>query len=73
MNPMRRHLAIARLTRMRAQQWERTRSDPMENHLRVRAQSLLAGITYRDGSTNPGPLCSAHARDVIAWATARIV
>lgn len=36
------------------------------------ALSLLAGIAYRDGSTNPGPLTLPQAQDVLAWAIARI-
>lgn len=41
--------------------------DPLESTLRYRAQSLLAGMRYRDGSTNPDTLTLDQARDVLAW------
>lgn len=47
--------------------------DPLENLDRYRAQSLLAGLFYRDKSRNPGPLPLDQARDVLRWATARIL
>lgn len=45
---------------------------PNETAARARAQSLLAGITYRDGSTNPDTLTLSQAQDVLRWATTRI-
>ena len=42
--------------------------DPMENWRLCRAQSLLAGLFYRDCSRNPGPLTSGQAQDVLRWA-----
>lgn len=45
---------------------------PEDTDQRIRAQSLLAGIAYRDGSTNPDSLTLAQAQDVLRWATARI-
>lgn len=40
---------------------------PNETDARMRAQSLLAGLQYRDGSTNPGTLTYPQACDVLAW------
>lgn len=68
---IRTHAALLRLDRIRSKRWERTRAVPLDNVARARAQSLLAGATYRDGSTNPGPLTLEQARDVLAWATPR--
>ena len=48
-------------------------TDPMDNWHRSRAQSLLAGTYFRDMSRNPGPLTLDQSRDVIAWATGRIL
>jgi hypothetical protein len=45
---------------------------PDETGARMRAQSLLAGTAFRDGSSNPGPLTLAQAQDVLRWATTRI-
>ena len=45
--------------------------DPLDTLTRMRAQSLLAGLRYRDGSANPDTLTLAQARDVLAWATHR--
>lgn len=42
-------------------------TDPMETWARMRAQSVLAGERYRDGSTNPGVLTLAQAGDVLRW------
>lgn len=69
---VRTHLARLRLARMTTRRWGATRTDPIETVSRSRAQSLLAGATYRDGSTNPGTLTLAQAHDVLAWATTRI-
>lgn len=44
--------------------------DPMETWARMRAQSLLAGDRYRDGSTNPGVLTIEQAGDVLRWTRA---
>lgn len=41
---------------------------PMDTHMRSRAQSLLTGTRYRDGSTNPDTLTLDQARDVLRWA-----
>ena len=69
---IRNHVALLRLARLKSRRWEATRAAPLDNQARSRAQSLLAGIGYRDGSTNPGPLTLAQAHDVLAWATRRI-
>lgn len=45
--------------------------DPMDTHARMQAQSLLAGVRYRDGSTNPDVLTLAQAQDVLRWAGRR--
>lgn len=63
---------VLRLVRLRARKFEATRTLPLDNQTRSRAQSLLAGTRFRDGSTNPGPLTLAHAQDVLRWATPRI-
>ena len=47
--------------------------DAMETQARSRAQSLLCGLPYRDGTTNPDTLTLAQAQDVLRWATARIL
>lgn len=69
---IRNHVALLRLARLKSRRWGATRTDPLDITHRARAQSLLAGLTYRDGSTNPGPLTLPQAQDVLAWATARI-
>lgn len=61
--------ALLRLVRIRARKFDATRTLPLDNVARSRAQSLLAGTAYRDGSTNPGPLTLDQARDVLRWAT----
>lgn len=63
--------AIQRLARLHAKQYGKARTLPDDTASRTRAQSLLAGTRYRDGSTNPGPLTLGQARDVLAWADAR--
>ncbi|MFN3310118.1 MAG: hypothetical protein ACK40R_00230 [Thermomonas sp.] len=68
---IRNHVALLRLARIRGRHWEAARAVPMDNVQRSRAQSLLAGLTYQDGSTNPGPLTLAQAQDVLAWANTR--
>lgn len=68
---IRKHVAKLRLARIKSRHWEATRAVPMDNVHRSRAQSLLAGTTYRDGSTNPGPLTIAQAQDVLRWASPR--
>lgn len=40
---------------------------PMETHAMCRAQSLLTGLRYRDGSSNPDTLTFTQARDVLRW------
>lgn len=64
--------AIQRLARLRAKQYGKARTLPDDTAARIRAQSLLAGTRYRDGTTNPGTLTPEQARDVLAWATTRI-
>lgn len=59
--------AKLRLARMKSRHWAVTRSDPLENHARSTAQSKIAGLRYRDGSTNPGTLTLAQAQDVLTW------
>lgn len=68
---IRKHTALLRLARNQGSDWEAARAAPMDNVQRSRAQSLLAGLTYQDGSTNPGPLTLAQAQDVLAWANTR--
>lgn len=43
-------------------------TDPREVALRMRAQSLLCGLAFRDGSTQAPPLTTEQAHDVLAWA-----
>jgi len=38
-----------------------------ETVMRIRAQSLLCGIVYRDGRTSCPPLTLTQAIDVLAW------
>lgn len=64
--------AIARLVRLRSKRWDATRTLPLDTLARARAQSLLAGIAYLDGTTNPGPLTLGQAHDVLRWAASRI-
>ena len=64
--------AALRLVRLRARKFEATRTLPLDNQTRSRAQSLLAGTRFRDGTTNPGPLTLAQAQDVLRWAAPRI-
>lgn len=42
---------------------------PLDTMARIRAQSLLTGLRYRDGSTNPNALTLDQAHDVLRWAT----
>ena len=63
--------ALLRLVRIRARKFDATRTLPLDRMARSRAQSLLAGTVYRDGSTNPGPLTLAQAQDVLRWALPR--
>jgi hypothetical protein len=65
--------AIARLVRIQSKHWDATRTLPLDNMARSRAQSLLAGTAYRDGSANPGTLTLAQAQDVLRWAASRIL
>ena len=65
--------ALLRLVRIRARKFDATRTLPLDTLARSRAQSLLAGTVYRDGSTNPGPLTLSQAQDVLRWATPRIL
>lgn len=69
---IRKHSALLRIARIKSKRWDAARTDPLENTLRMRAQSLLAGTAYRDGSCNPGTLTRAQAQDVLAWATWRV-
>ncbi|MBS0228847.1 MAG: hypothetical protein JSS23_09155 [Proteobacteria bacterium] len=62
--------AIQRIARMRAKQYAQARVDPLDTATRIRAQSALCGLRYRDGSTNPGTLTLAHAQDVLRWIAA---
>lgn len=41
--------------------------DADETMTRIRAQSLLCGIQYRDGSTQAPPLTLSQAQDVLRW------
>lgn len=65
--------AIQRMAKQRANQYGQTRTDPLENFTRSRAQSLLCGFRYRDGSTNPGTLLLGQAQDVMRWIGERII
>ena len=47
---IRTHVALLRLARIKSRHWEAARAVPMDNVARMRAQSLLAGTLYRDGS-----------------------
>lgn len=42
-------------------------TDPKDVALRMRAQSLLCGLAFRDGGSQAPPLTSAQAHDVLAW------
>lgn len=64
--------AIQRLARIKARRFNATRTLPLDNVARSRAQSLLAGIEYLDETTNPGPLSLAQAHDVLRWASVEI-
>ena len=64
---------VIRLVRLRARKFDAARTLPMDNVARSRAQSLLAGMRFLDGTTNPGPLTLAQARDVLRWASTRIL
>ena len=70
---IRKHTTLLRLARIKSRHWDAARAVPMDNVNRSRAQSLLAGMTFRDGSSNPGPLTLPQAADVLAWATTRIL
>lgn len=65
--------AILRLARKQSKRWDATRTLPMDNVARSRAQSLLAGLHFLDNTTNPGPLTLGQAQDVLRWANGRIV
>lgn len=41
--------------------------DPLDTWHRMRAQSALTGMAYRDGSRSPDTLTLGQARDVLAW------
>ena len=60
---------------VRRQRWGQLAAPvfPADTDAIARATSLLAGDTYRDGRRHPGALSIAQARDVLAWATARIL
>lgn len=64
--------AVQRLARIKARRFSATRTLPLDNVARSRAQSLLAGLEYLDDTTNPGPLTVAQAHDVLRWARAEI-
>lgn len=61
--------AVMAIVRVDATRWGAARTLPLDNAARCRAQSLLAGLRYRDGSTNPGPLTLEQSSDVLRWAT----
>lgn len=63
--------ALQRLARITCRRYSEARTLPLDTMARSRAQSLLAGLYFRDCSTNPGPLTLSQARDVLAWATPR--
>lgn len=67
-----RHAGLKQIARQPTAMWGAARTLPLDNVNRCRAQSWLAGIGYRDGSTNPGTLTLDQAHDVLAWATSRI-
>lgn len=64
-----RHAGLKQIARQPTATWGSARTLPLDNVNRCRAQSLLAGATYLDGSTNPGTLTLAQAQDVLRWAT----
>lgn len=41
---------------------------PSDTDARIRAQSLLTGMEFADGTTNPDTLTLAQAQDVLRWA-----
>lgn len=41
--------------------------DPGETTQRMRAQSALCGLRFRDGSTNPDTFTCDQAQDVLRW------
>jgi hypothetical protein len=45
---------------------------PSDTDARMRAQSLLAGMEFADGTRNPDTLTLAQSHDVLRWATTRI-
>lgn len=45
--------------------------DADETAVRIRAQSLLCGMHYRDGSSQCPPLTYSQALDVLLWANQR--
>lgn len=45
---------------------------PPETDARMRAQSLLTGMEFADGTRHPDTLTLAQAQDVLQWATTRI-
>jgi len=67
-----RYAGLKQIARQPTAMWGAARTLPLDNVNRCRAQSWLAGIAYRDGSTNPGPLTLPQAQDVLAWASSRI-
>jgi hypothetical protein len=46
---------------------------PSETDARMRAQSLLTGLSFQDNTRTPGGLTFAQAQDVLRWATTRIL
>ena len=73
LSTVRNPIAVLRLARIHANKFGGARTLPLDNQARSRAQSLLAGTLYRDGSTNPGPLTLTQAHDVLRWANAGAV
>lgn len=45
---------------------------PDETAARIRAQSLLSGTTFADGTSSCPPLTLTQARDVLAWFGSRL-
>lgn len=43
--------------------------DPLDTWTRARAQSLLTGMHFRDGSSSPDTIPIDQARDLVRWSS----
>jgi hypothetical protein len=64
-------LKLAKPKKAKPGTWPRLSSpvDWEETHLRSRAQSILCGVQFRDGSSQCPALSLSQAQDVLRWAT----